>query len=182
MQVTSLNPEDPSPFRIGRIDKGQHTTTLETGGTLAPVAGHEAPHSAFLLVRKPTGHLFLRRFTGTLLVCCCAHTVTGAVITWTGRFRSPADMVEFVHHSLLVTTAGGTAAAQDLSFGTSVAGGTRGRGQPNCGLGAPCASQEAEQDGPRWGRGGCRVKALHPPLCTNPLPPADDPVWARLAE
>lgn len=66
--MTALNADDPSPLRLGRIDKGQHALTFETGAAVAPAAGHDVGHLSLLLVRRPSGHLFLRRFTGTFLV------------------------------------------------------------------------------------------------------------------
>lgn len=71
MQVTPLAPDDPPPFRLGRIDKSQHVLTFETGAAMAPAAAHEASETQFLLIRRPTGHLFIRRFTGTFLVSAC---------------------------------------------------------------------------------------------------------------
>ena len=66
--MTALNPDDPSPFRIGRLDKGHRAGIFETGGALAPVAAHDTPRNLFLLVRKPSGHMFIRNFTGAFLV------------------------------------------------------------------------------------------------------------------
>jgi hypothetical protein len=68
VQVTPLGPDDPSPFRIGRLDKGAAATVLETGGAIAAAAPHDPPAGFFLAARKPTGHVFLRALSGTFLV------------------------------------------------------------------------------------------------------------------
>jgi hypothetical protein len=68
-QVTPLNPDDSSPFRIGNVQKGQTMTVLETGASISMAASHNASPQHFLLIRKPAGQLCLRRFTGSILVC-----------------------------------------------------------------------------------------------------------------
>lgn len=70
MQVTALGPDEPSPFRLGSLDKGANASILETGGTIQAVAAHDQqPHrSCFVLARKSTGQLFLRKLTGTFTV------------------------------------------------------------------------------------------------------------------
>ena len=68
-QVAALGADDPSPFGLGTLDKGAKASILETGGTVQAVAAHEPDEQFFVLARKANGQVFLRRLSGTFLVC-----------------------------------------------------------------------------------------------------------------
>lgn len=66
-QVTPLGAQDASPFRIGDVDPGVPLLTMENGSSIAVAAPH-VPGNNYLLVRRPSGHMFVRKFSGCFLV------------------------------------------------------------------------------------------------------------------
>lgn len=68
-QVSTMNAEAPSPFRMGDVRKGKGMLVVENGLSVCAAAAHKsaAAHD-FLLVRRATGHMFLRPITGSFLV------------------------------------------------------------------------------------------------------------------
>lgn len=68
-QVVTLNADTPSPFRMGDVHRGASMLVVENSMCVCAAAAHKpAPATDFLLVRKATGHMFLRPVTGTILV------------------------------------------------------------------------------------------------------------------
>lgn len=66
-QVTPLGAQDASPFRIGDVDPGSPLLTIENGSSIAVAAPH-TPGNNYLLIRRPSGHMLVRKFSGCFLV------------------------------------------------------------------------------------------------------------------
>ena len=66
-QLTPLGAQDASPFRIGDADPSVPLLTIETGSSIAVAAPHDAGRN-YLLIRRPSGQMLLRKFTGCFLV------------------------------------------------------------------------------------------------------------------
>lgn len=66
-QLTPLGPQDASPFRIGDVDPGVPLLTIENGSSIAVAAPHDAGRN-YLLIRRPSGQMQMRKFTGCFLV------------------------------------------------------------------------------------------------------------------
>lgn len=66
-QVTPLGAQDASPFRIGDVDPGATILTIENGSSITVAAPHD-PGNNYLLIRRPSGHMLVRKLSGCFLV------------------------------------------------------------------------------------------------------------------
>lgn len=65
--VIGLGNDDDSPF-LGEVSPGNTQVAIETGLFTAPACTYDPKSSDFLLIRSPTGVMYLREVTGTVTV------------------------------------------------------------------------------------------------------------------